>query len=142
MTIMLKKRNLFPLVANIVPKYRLKDEFLATTAAIEYAIHTLGIKNIIVCGHSNCGGCEALYQSDDKLANTPIVKKWLMIIENIKTEVLKYKDSDPIFLSYVFGLVEKALLMFKDLGEFDSMGIQEVECGDSDYYYILIYLLK
>ena len=61
---------------------------------------------------------------------------------NILFEVLKYKDSDPIFLSYVFGLVEKAMLMFKDLGEFDSMGIQEVECGDSDYYYILIYLLK
>ncbi|ARQ98134.1 carbonic anhydrase, beta class [Campylobacter lanienae NCTC 13004] len=88
-------------IANIVPHYRLVDEFLATTAAIEYAIHTLGIKNIIVCGHSNCGGCEALYQSDDKLANTPVVKKWLMIIENIKTEVLKDKDITPAKRAWV-----------------------------------------
>ena len=34
-------------IANIVPHYRLVDEYLATTAAIEYAIYTLGIKNII-----------------------------------------------------------------------------------------------
>ncbi len=88
-------------IANIVPPYRSVDEFLATTAAIEYAINTLGIKNIIVCGHSNCGGCEALYQSDDKLANTPVVKKWLMIIENIKTEVLKYKDITPAKRAWV-----------------------------------------
>ena len=40
-------------IANIVPPYRIKDEYLATTSAIEYAVIVLEIQNIIICGHSN-----------------------------------------------------------------------------------------
>ncbi|ABK82443.1 carbonic anhydrase [Campylobacter fetus] len=82
-------------IGNIVPYYRVSEEFLATTAAIEYAINVLHIKNIIVCGHSNCGGCAALYDSDEQLSKVPIVKRWLMLISDIKEEVLKYKTLSP-----------------------------------------------
>ena len=45
-------------VANIVPPYKRGVNFPAISAAIEYAVLSLGVENIIVCGHSNCGGCE------------------------------------------------------------------------------------
>ncbi len=76
-------------IANIVPHYRSSEEFLATTAAIEYAILTLKVRNIIVCGHSHCGGCAAIYEPKEKLSATPVVKKWLTLIDDIKDEVLK-----------------------------------------------------
>lgn len=71
-------------IANIIPKYRISDEFLATTSAIEYALYVLGIKDIIICGHSNCGGCSALYYDDSKFEKTPNVKVWLESIKHLK----------------------------------------------------------
>ena len=35
-------------IANIVPKYRLKDEYLASTSAIVYAIMSLKVENIVM----------------------------------------------------------------------------------------------
>lgn len=75
-------------IANIIPPYRISTDYLATTSAIEYALNSLHIKNIIVCGHSNCGGCLALYESEEKLELMPNVKKWLSVLEEVKNEVL------------------------------------------------------
>ena len=73
-------------MANIVPKYRLKDEFLATTSAIDYAIIALNVENIVVCGHSNCGGCEAIWHPK-KLENMPSVANWLRQLDDVKHEI-------------------------------------------------------
>src|SRR6185369_7193555 len=43
---------------NIVPPYGHASGGEAAT--IEYAVAVLGIKNIIVCGHSHCGAMKAL----------------------------------------------------------------------------------
>lgn len=75
-------------IANIVPPYRLSEDFLSATSAIEYALNLLEVKNVIVCGHSNCGGCKALYQDESKFENTPNVKRWLTMLEPIKRQVL------------------------------------------------------
>ena len=53
-------------IANIVPPYRKSEEFLATTSAIEYSLQALNVKNVIICGHSNCGGCAALWMDESK----------------------------------------------------------------------------
>ncbi|TQR60454.1 carbonic anhydrase [Campylobacter troglodytis] len=75
-------------IANIVPPYRVGEDYLATTSAIEYAITSLKVKNIVVCGHSNCGGCEALYD-EKSLEKTPNVKKWLSLLDDIKDQILE-----------------------------------------------------
>lgn len=77
-------------IANIVPPYRVGEDFLSTTSAIEYALNSLKIRNIVVCGHSNCGGCEALYYDEKKLENLPNVKKWLTLLDDIKSEILGF----------------------------------------------------
>ncbi|MDP4126026.1 MAG: carbonic anhydrase [Bacillota bacterium] len=78
-------------VANIVPKYKEPHEHdtSATSAAIEYAIKVLKVKNIVICGHSNCGGCHSIYLPDEILDTMPATKKWLELAENVKTRVLE-----------------------------------------------------
>lgn len=81
-------------IANLVPLYREADEFLATTSAIEYAVQALKVGNIIVCGHSNCGGCSSLYMTDEELADIPHTRKWLQLAQPVKEKVLALSESD------------------------------------------------
>ena len=83
-------------IANIVPMYREADEYLATTSAIEYAINILNIENIIVCGHSNCGGCAALYFDEKDLVSIPHTNKWLELARPVREKVkVQISDEDP-----------------------------------------------
>lgn len=79
-------------IANIVPKYKEAHEYVATTSAttsaIEYAVKILKVKSIIICGHSNCGGCTAIHYPEEVLNKIPATKKWLELAENVKTRVL------------------------------------------------------
>lgn len=74
-------------VANIVPPYRETEEWVATTAAIEFAVQVLGVETIVVCGHSNCGGCAALHSSPEELAHIPHVRRWLEICREAPGQV-------------------------------------------------------
>jgi carbonic anhydrase len=73
-------------VANLVPHYRASSDYLATTSAIEYAVLVLEVENIVVCGHSNCGGCRALFMSDAELDVIPHTKRWLELAKRAKVE--------------------------------------------------------
>lgn len=43
-------------IANLVPVYTPSEDFHGTSAAIEYAVRYLHVSNLIVVGHSDCGG--------------------------------------------------------------------------------------
>lgn len=88
-------------IANIIPPYRIGEDFLSTTSAIEYALNSLHIKNIIVCGHSNCGGCNALYYADEELSKIPNVKKWLTLLEPIKQDIKSISKNDTAMRSWL-----------------------------------------
>ena len=47
------------------------------TASIEYAICVLGIPDIIICGHSDCGAMTAILRGADQLETLPAVARWL-----------------------------------------------------------------
>jgi len=79
-------------IANIVPHYRETAEYVATTSAIEYALTVLNVDNIVVCGHSNCGGCNALW-NDDILKNSPHTRKWLELALPVKSNIENYYGS-------------------------------------------------
>lgn len=59
---------------NLVPLYTSGVDGIV--ASIEYAIAVLGVKDIIVCGHSACGAMTALAQGHD-LTDTPAIADWL-----------------------------------------------------------------
>lgn len=54
-------------VGNIVPSYvkNSKSNNSSVIAAIEYAVNVLGIKDVVVMGHSHCGAVEAIYDGLD-----------------------------------------------------------------------------
>ena len=80
-------------IANIVPPFELNEGTLKCTAAIlEYAVKYLEVENILVCGHSNCGGLKALFYPPEKLEKLPFVKKWLEIIDDVKEAVKSVTD--------------------------------------------------
>ncbi|NDJ27970.1 carbonic anhydrase [Campylobacter sp. MIT 12-8780] len=111
-------------IANIIPPYRVANDYLATTSAIEYAVNALKVRNIIVCGHSNCGGCSALYSSEKELEKVPNVKHWLSMLEDIKNEVLSFSvaQNDEAMRSW---LTEKLNLLHSLQNLLTYPGIKE-----------------
>lgn len=47
-------------VANLVPPYGPDDNPHGTSSAIEFAVRDLGVRHIVILGHSACGGIQAL----------------------------------------------------------------------------------
>ena len=60
---------------NIVPPYA-SERPTGEAATIEYAVEVLGVRDIVVCGHSHCGAVGALVRGDD-LTAVPAVRDWL-----------------------------------------------------------------
>ena len=61
-------------VGNLIARY---DEHVGSTAAaIEFAVAALQVKNIIVCGHSNCGAMKAILEPDS-IEGLPAMKAWM-----------------------------------------------------------------
>lgn len=83
-------------IANIVPMHRISNEFLATTSAVEYAVQVLNVENIIVCGHSNCGGCKAIFMDEEQTANIPHTRKWLELMGRVKEQVAALETTDEV----------------------------------------------
>jgi len=81
-------------VANIVPPYRVTEEYVSTTSAIEYAVQVLNVDDIVICGHSNCGGCAAMNKSHEELSHIPHVRKWLDVSAEVKGRVDRLMQGD------------------------------------------------
>lgn len=74
---------------NIVPPYGAGG---GEEATIEYSIEVLGIRDIIICGHSQCGAIQGLLASE-LLASLPAVKEWCHHAEATRRIVCrKYSD--------------------------------------------------
>ncbi|UQA62523.1 carbonic anhydrase [Polyangium aurulentum] len=50
---------------------------VSEASAIEYAVHILGVKHIVVCGHSRCGAMKATLAGREKLTAAPNLAAWL-----------------------------------------------------------------
>jgi carbonic anhydrase len=60
-------------IANLVPAYS-DDGDSSVGAAIAYAVSVLHVRDIVVCGHSSCGGANALLAPPHA---DPSVRRWL-----------------------------------------------------------------
>lgn len=71
-------------IANIVPSFNQNTDNCSTTSAIEFAVEVLEVENIIICGHSNCGGCAACMGSlSDIQESLPYTAHWLSQLEDL-----------------------------------------------------------
>lgn len=67
-------------VANLVPPYEPDGEFHATSAALEFAVQSLKVKNIVVMGHGRCGGIKAALGNNAPLSPGDFIGKWMSLI--------------------------------------------------------------
>lgn len=67
-------------VANIVPPYEKDEAHHGTSAALEFAVCYLKIKHLILLGHSQCGGIQALLNSD-ALKQNDFITNWVSLIK-------------------------------------------------------------
>jgi carbonic anhydrase len=59
---------------NIVPMY--KRQAVGVSASIEYAVAALGVRHVIVCGHTECGAVKAMLDPEQG-KGLPAVRRWL-----------------------------------------------------------------
>jgi carbonic anhydrase len=62
-------------VGNLVPPWDASHGYHGTVAAVEFAVLKLGVRDIVVCGHSHCGAVQALYE--EPIADAPHMNRWL-----------------------------------------------------------------
>jgi carbonic anhydrase len=68
-------------VANLVPPYRPDGEYHGTSAALEFAVQALRIRNIVVMGHGRCGGITAaLDPAAEPLSPGDFIGKWVSLL--------------------------------------------------------------
>lgn len=75
-------------VANIVPPYEKDEAHHGTSAALEFGVCFLKVKHLILLGHSQCGGMQALLNSETK---NDFISNWVSIVN---TPQAKYNDCD------------------------------------------------
>jgi carbonic anhydrase len=82
-----KPGDLFTLrnAGNIVPNS--EDHSGGEEASIEFAVSHLHVRDIIICGHSQCGAMKGLL-NPDSLSDMPAVARWLRHAEKTK-KILK-----------------------------------------------------
>lgn len=66
---------------NIIPAYGVSRG--GEEAAIEFAVASLGVKDIIICGHSHCGAMQALL-NPHLLDGLPAMTRWLEHAESTR----------------------------------------------------------
>ena len=72
-------------VANLVPPYEPEGKYHGTSAAIEYAALVLKVPNIIVLGHSHCGGVAAYREKLKGNADeTSFIGRWLTLLDGLE----------------------------------------------------------
>ena len=77
---------------NIVPPHGASNGGEAAT--IEFAVAALGVRDIIICGHSNCGAMKGLLD-ETLVADTPAVRQWLTHADAARRTVQQnYADLD------------------------------------------------
>jgi len=62
-------------VGSLIPPFEPDAGFHGTSAGIEFATLVLGVKDIVVCGHSHCGAIRALFTPPR--ADAPHIARWL-----------------------------------------------------------------
>jgi carbonic anhydrase len=77
-------------VANLVPPAESRPGGRhGTSAAIEYAVNTLGVEHIIVLGHGQCGGIRALLSGNGSNDQESFINSWMRLAEGARASVLR-----------------------------------------------------
>lgn len=74
-------------VANLIPPYAPDAGHHGTSAAVEFAVRTLGVEHVVVLGHAGCGGVKALVEAPIGEASD-FVRGWMSIARTARDRAL------------------------------------------------------
>jgi carbonic anhydrase len=75
-------------VANMVPPYEPDGQYHSTSAALEFAVQALRVRDIIVMGHGRCGGIRAaLDPSAEPLSPGDFIGKWMNLVSTAAEQI-------------------------------------------------------
>jgi len=82
-------------IANIVPNYEFaRASSCSTSAALEFSVNVLKVKDIIVVGHSQCGGIDALINGAGELK---FVERWVGTAQEVRQMIDdEYAEVSPL----------------------------------------------
>jgi len=99
-------------VANLVPPYAPDGAAHGVSAALEFAVQVLRVKNIVVLGHAQCGGIKALVQDSEPLSPGDFIGKWMSILESTRDETVRKPDESE--QDFITRLEKRAVLQSLD----------------------------
>jgi carbonic anhydrase len=80
-------------IGNIVPPYTVAATY-SETAAIDFALNNLGIRNIVICAHTECAAIKAVTKANG--TNNSNLNGWLKLIGDSFVKHTPKNDSDSI----------------------------------------------
>ena len=92
---------------NIVPRYG--SIFGGEAATIEFAVAGLGVKDIIICGHSHCGAMNAIVEPAS-IQNLPALNQWLTHADDTR-QVIQDKYADKTGAALLSATIQENVLV-------------------------------
>ena len=90
-------------VANIIPPYAQLEISIAST--LEYAVQVLAVSDIVIMGHTDCGGIAAL-DAGISLAEHPALWRWMNLARSAQQDVENRSHKPGTTMSKHRALVE------------------------------------
>ena len=82
-------------VANLVPPYTPDGAQRAVSAALEFAVQALKVRDIVVLGHARCGGIKAYAEQSEPLSPGDFIGNWMALIEPAAAEAGRAGAQEP-----------------------------------------------
>ena len=78
-------------VANLVPPCENNDSYHGTSAALEFAVTGLEVDTIVILGHTQCGGIQALMDQPSAEQAPSFIAKWMQQADSVRNKILNDK---------------------------------------------------
>jgi carbonic anhydrase len=82
-------------IANLIPPYEPDMHHHGTSAALEFAVKSLGVSHIVVMGHAECGGIRAALTGEVE-GESQFIGTWVSMIGQARDAVLREASERPV----------------------------------------------
>lgn len=86
-------------VANIIPPFEKDEAHHGTSAALEFGVRFLEVEELILLGHSQCGGIQALLNHSNASQND-FINNWVSLIKTTHIEDIDECAKSALHQSY------------------------------------------
>lgn len=127
---------------NMMPKYHeAKAGYSGEAATLQYAVEVLGVKDVIVCGHTDCGAVRALMDPPEALAKLDLVAHWVAQGADLRELVQRNYSHLPPERLHIAAVEENVLGQVNDLQSYPFVK-ERVEAGTLQLHGWVYHIVK